>query len=298
MKGAVMTEGFRSPPPSPAGPGFAGPAAARQDAVDTVRRVMGEDIAPTERPAMPPTTAMQSGPSSNGGDTSTAEVAKQQAADVADTAKQASAQVTDTVKEQAGQVTAEAKHQAKQLLAQAQSELTEQAASTQQRVSEGLHALADELSGMARNSDQDGVATDLARQAADKARQAAGWLADRDPGSLLDEVRSFARKKPGTYLAIALGAGVLAGRLTRGLTAPAEDTTPTRPPAPAGQVGAGRRAITGGIPAGATGFDPDPTTGPVLPPPPSTDPAVPTSAPVAGVGDTGALGGQRGVVAP
>ena len=76
---------------------------------------------------------------------------------------------------------------------------------------------------MARNSEQDGVATDLARQAADKARTAAGWLADRDPGSLLDEVRSFARRKPGTYLAIALGAGVLAGRLTRGLTAPTDD---------------------------------------------------------------------------
>ena len=130
------------------------------------------------------------------------------------------------MKEQAGQVTAEAKHQAKQLLSQAQSELTEQAAATQQRVSEGLHALADELSGMARNSEQDGVATDLARQAADKARQAAGWLADRDPGSLLDEVRSFARRKPGTYLAIALGAGVLAGRLTRGLTAPTDDAHP------------------------------------------------------------------------
>jgi hypothetical protein len=298
-----MTEGFRSPPQSPTGPGYIGAAAARQDAVDTVQRIMGEDIAPAQRPATPPA-AVQGGPSADGADTSTTEVAKQQAADVADTAKQAGAQVADTVKEQAGQVTAEATHQAKQLLAQAQSELSEQAAATQQRVSEGLHALADELSGMARNSDQDGVATDLARQAADKARQTAGWLADRDPGSLLDEVRSFARRKPGTYLAIALGAGVLAGRLTRGLTAPAEDTTPTQAPSipaatPPGQVGAGQHPITGGMPSGATGFDPDPVTGPVLPaPPPFTDPAVPASAPGAGIGDTAALGGQRGVVAP
>jgi len=294
-----MTEGFRLPPQSPTGPGYAGSAAARQDAVDTVQRIMGEDIAPAERPATRPA-AMQGGLSSNGADASTAEVAKQQAADVADTAKQAGAQVADTVKEQAGQVTAEAKHQAKQLLAQAQSELTEQAAATQQRVSEGLQALADELSGMARNSEQDGVATDLARQAADKARQTAGWLADRDPGSLLNEVRSFARKKPGTYLAIALGAGVLAGRLTRGLTAPAEDTTPARAPSPSaatpsGQVGAGRHAIPGGMTSGATGFDPDPATG-LLPPPPFTDPTSPAAAPTnAGIG---ALGEERGVVAP
>ncbi len=294
-----MTEGFRSPPQSPTGPGYAGAAAARQDAVDTVQRIMGEDIAPAERPATRPAGAMQGGLSSDGDDDASAtEVAKQQAADVADTAKQAGAQVADTVKEQAGQVTAEATHQAKQLLAQAQSELSDQAAVTQQRVSEGLHALAEELSGMARNSEQDGVATDLARQAADKARQAAGWLADRDPGSLLDEVRSFARKKPGTYLAIALGAGVLAGRLTRGLTAPTEDAAPALNPAtttPPGQVGTGRHAITGGIPSGATGFDP--VTGPVLPPP-FTDPAVPASAPVAGIGGTGTLGEQRGVVAP
>ena len=53
-------------------------------------------------------------------------------------------------------------------------------------------------------------------------------MADRDPGALLDEVRSFARRKPGTYLAIALGAGVLAGRLTRGLTAPTDDTPTPR----------------------------------------------------------------------
>ena len=263
-----MTEGFLSPPPSPAGPGFAGAAAARQDAVDTVRRVMGEDIAPTERPAMPPTTAMQGGPSSSGGDTSTTEVAKEQAADVADTAKQAGAQVADTVKEQAGQVTAEAKNQAKQLLSQAQSELSEQAAGTQQRVSEGLHALADELSGMARNSEQDGVATDLARQAADKARTAAGWLADRDPGSLLDEVRTFARLKPGTYLALALGAGVLAGRLTRGLTAPTTDHTTDaqgNPSTSAYQVTTGQSPLTGGVLPGApVGYDPTPITDPVL----------------------------------
>jgi hypothetical protein len=291
-----MTEGFRLSPQSPTEPGYAGAAAARQDAVDTVQRIMGEDIAPAQRPATPPT-AVQDGPSSDGADASATEVAKQQAAEVADTAKQAGAQVADTVKEQAGQVTAEATHQARQLLAQAQSELSEQAAATQQRVSEGLHALADELSGMARNSEQDGVATDVARQAADKARQAAGWLADRDPGSLLDEVRSFARKKPGTYLAIALGAGVLAGRLTRGLTAPAEQTTSTQPPAPAGQVGTGRAAITGDIPSGGSGFDP--VTGSVLPPPPTfTDSAVPVYAPAAGIGDGATFSEQRGVVAP
>ena len=288
-----MTDGFHPPPPPPTGPvSYPGTAGTRlQEVTDTVQRIMGEDIAPPARPVTTPPLPAQNG------DGSTTEVAKQQAAEVADTAKQAGAQVTDTVKEQAGQVTAEAKTQARQLLSQAQSELSEQAASTQQRVSDGLHALADELSGMARNSEQDGVATDLARQAADRARTAAGWLADRDPGSLLDEVRTFARRKPGTYLALALGAGVLAGRLTRGLTAPTDDHTPDpkgdpdTPSTSAYQVTTGQPALTGQpaftggeLPGAPVGYDPVPVTGPVL-----------AGSPPAGVSG---LAGGRGDLAP
>ena len=221
----MTTEEYRSSPPIPADLATTPAVAAhRQETIDTVRRIMGEDIAPRERPYDQFGSPRTSDPARTE-DTSTTQVAKDQAAQVADTAKQAGSQVAGTVTEQAGQVTAEAGKQAKQLLTQAQSEVTEQAAATQQRVSDGLHSLADELAGMASKSEQDGMATDLARQAADKTRQVAGWLADRDPGTLLDEVRSFARRKPGTYLAIALGAGVLSGRLARGLTAPADETT-------------------------------------------------------------------------
>jgi hypothetical protein len=281
-----MTEGFRSPP-TPAGPGgWTDPAATRQQEVtDTVHRIMGEDIAPPRPVTTPP-------PPTQEGDSSTTEVAKQQTAEVADTAKQAGAEVVDTVKDQAGQVTEEAKQQAKQLLFQAQSELSDQAASTQHRVCEGLHALADELSGMARNSEQDGVATDLARQAADKARTAAGWLADRDPGSLLDEVRSFARRKPGTYLALALGAGVLAGRLTRGLTAPTGNATPTYRP-PATHPDTATHPVTVGQPAlpgtDRPGTTPDYDPIPITPPPPPLG---------TGPGAIGAVNSRRGDVAP
>ncbi|MGS0684567.1 hypothetical protein ACVBEQ_05345 [Nakamurella sp. GG22] len=218
-----MTDGFRSPPPPSGNPDT---SRYRQEVTETVQRIMGADIAPPPAPITPSPAAKHA----DSPTTTTTEVAQQQTAAVAATAKQAGAQVADTVKEQAGHVTEEVKHQAQQLLSQAQSELSGQAANTQQRVLQGLHALADELTGMAENSEQGGVATDLARQAAERVRTAAGWLADRDPGSMLDEVRSFARRKPGTYLALALGAGVLAGRLTRGLTAPAG--TPAGPPSP------------------------------------------------------------------
>jgi len=284
-----MIEGFRSPP-TPAGTGGWGDTAEsrQQEVTDTVQRIMAEGIAPAPRPATPQ-------PMDRPGDSSTADVAKDQAALITDTTKQAGAQVADTVKDQAGHVAEETKHQAKQLLSQAQTELSDQAAVTQQRVSEGLHALADELTGMAKNSEQDGPATDLARQAADKAREAAGWLGDRDPGSLLDEVRSFARRKPGTYLALALGAGVLAGRLTRGLTASSATTAAgARPPGTRQQtanyrVSTGRSVLPGtDLHDGTPLYDPVPVTTAV--------PVIP--APIVGVGDSDALSGRRGDLAP
>lgn len=280
-----MTEGFRSSPPPTQETPVRTPDSSRyrQEVTETVQRIMGEDIAPP----VEPDTEYPAAPTDNG-DGSTTEVAKQQTAEVADTAKQAGAQVAGTVQEQAGQVTEEVKHQAKQLLSQAQSELSEQAASTQQRVSEGLHALADELTGMAKNSEQDGVATDLARQAADRARTAAGWLADRDPGSLLDEVRSFARNRPGTYLALALGAGVVAGRVTRGLTAPTNGT--------GGDTG-GSATTSKALP---TQFDgTEPVAAPFGAPSSAVTGALPAvSSPMAGLGTTGVLGDPRGDVTP
>lgn len=154
-----------------------------------------------------------------GGSDSTVDVAKSQAADVAGGAKDAAADVAGTAKEQVQEVAAEAKNQVKNVMGQARSELTEQAQTQQKKVAAGLSSLADQLSAMAAGSDQPGVATDVAQQAADRAQEFAGWLDNRDPQGVLEDVRAFARRKPGVFLVAALGAGVLAGRLARGLSA-------------------------------------------------------------------------------
>ena len=260
-----MTEGFRAPQPvsdDPALPG--GAARGRQDVVDTVHRIMGQDITPPDDPAAGAGEPLGR-PGSPGNGASTTDAVKEQVGGVADTAKRAGGQVAGTVQEQAGEVTAEAGRQAKKLLSEAQSELNGQAAATQQRAADGLRALEEELTGLATHSAQDGIATDLARQAADKAQQAATWLADRDPGTLLQEVRSFARRKPGAYLAIALGAGVLAGRLARGLTAPTNDTaaaTPSRQPEPLTPTATGALTPAAPVPSeGERRSITDPVTG-------------------------------------
>jgi hypothetical protein len=56
-------------------------------------------------------------------------------------------------------------------------------------------------------------------QAGARAHGAADWLEQRQPGDLVDEARSFARQRPGTFLIGAAVVGVLAGRLTRGAVA-------------------------------------------------------------------------------
>jgi hypothetical protein len=127
--------------------------------------------------------------------------------------------VAATAKGEAKQVAYEAKEKARNLMSELGDDVRGQAHTQQQRVASGLRSIGEELSSMARNSDQSGTATNLVSGAADRAHSVAGWLENRDPGSLLDEVKRFARQRPGAFLAIAAGAGVLAGRLTKGLTA-------------------------------------------------------------------------------
>lgn len=153
----------------------------------------------------------------------TVETAKQEAAGVAGAVGDAAGGVVDTAKTEAGHVAHEVKVNARQLLTQTKGELSDQAQAQQQRVAEGLRSISDELSTMANSTENGGVATDLVQQAAQRSSSVAQWLEGRDPGSLLDEVKGFARRKPGTFLLLAAGAGVLAGRLGRGMAGNASD---------------------------------------------------------------------------
>ncbi|MEQ4564899.1 hypothetical protein [Paenarthrobacter sp. CAP02] len=155
------------------------------------------------------------------------DAAKQEAAEVASTVGDAAGGVVDTAKTEAGHVAQEVKVNARQLLTQTKGELTDQAQAQQQRVAEGLRSISDELSTMANSTNSGGVATDLVQQAAQRSSSIAQWLESRDPGSLLDEVKGFARRKPGTFLLLAAGAGVLAGRLGRGMAGDATESAST-----------------------------------------------------------------------
>lgn len=220
-----------------------------------------EPVYGTTGSVLPPITPTTPPPADTSSDdaSSTKDVAKQEAAGVAGGAADAGKQVASTAKEQATQVASEAAGQAKQLLSQAGSELSDQASTQQQRIAGGLRALSGELDGLAKGEKpESGVATDLAQQAASRVGDIADWLENRDPRGLLDDVRGFARQRPGAFLAICLGAGVLAGRLTRGLTK-SDDSASS--PAPQGRpYGASTRQVAVSAPAGlGSTWTPSPT---------------------------------------
>ena len=111
-----------------------------------------------------------------------------------------------------------------------QNQLQEQAAHGQQRVAKQLLSISGELRSMADNSGP-GMAADLAQQAASRVREAGQWLDNREPGQVVTEMQSFARRRPAVFLLLAAGAGLVACRLTRGLKGAAtDDSTVTARP--------------------------------------------------------------------
>jgi polyhydroxyalkanoate synthesis regulator phasin len=147
----------------------------------------------------------------------TADVVKDQASDLSHSSVQAGKHVAEVAREQASDVAAEAGRQGRDLLQQAQDQLGEQAAQGQQGLAKQLLSLSNELRTMADASGRGGMAAGLAHQAASRVRDAGQWLDDRNPGQVADEMQSFARRRPAVFLALAAGAGLVAGRLTRGL---------------------------------------------------------------------------------
>jgi hypothetical protein len=173
-----------------------------------------------------------------------AATAKEQAGEVGQQAAQNAKQVAGTAKEEATKVASEAKQQAKQLYNESKTQLTEQAGVQQARVASGLRSMSDELSSMANNSEQQGVASELVSTVASRAGSVASWLDGRDPASVLDEVKRFARRRPAAFIGFAAIAGVVAGRLVRNLAAEAKDEKEAEAALGAGSASTGTPAAT------------------------------------------------------
>ena len=162
-----------------------------------------------------PDSSAAAGLSGDVGSSSTGGGAKEQAKQTAGTAADEGKHVAGVAQGEAQKVASEAKSQVQNLVSQATSQVDEQSRTQKNRLVETLRTLGDDLDKMASQS-EGGMAANLAREAADRTRSLTSSLDNREPRDLLDDVRGFARRKPGTFLLGALVAGVVAGRLTRG----------------------------------------------------------------------------------
>ncbi|WP_093248035.1 hypothetical protein [Tessaracoccus oleiagri] len=239
-------------------------------------------------------------------DESRREAARQEAEHVRHQASGAAKDVAHTAKSEAGNVKDEAKYQVRSLADSAKYEALSQASTQQRRLAEQSRHVSDDLQRLARGEQPE---TGLVQQAlsaiSDRAERLTRDLENKEPEDLIDDVRRFAARRPGTFLAIAAGIGVVAGRLTRGMKDSHDDqssqwastgyerrgqyTQPSRSPEPYGSrqpygsdYGTAIPESSGtGVPPTGTGVPP--TTGTGIPP---TSGAGLTS----GAGSTGSQG--------
>jgi hypothetical protein len=94
-----------------------------------------------------------------------------------------------------------------------------------EKITEGLRTFTSELRDMQTASPQEGLASSLVGQAADRAEQLIDFVEQRDPQQLLAEARSYAQSHPGMFLLGALVTGGVLGRATRSATASATSSS-------------------------------------------------------------------------
>lgn len=156
-----------------------------------------------------------------GADTSTpttAEEAKQAAAEAAGTTRADTEQAGAAAREEAAATVEEAKERAQEAADSAQdaaenvaSAASHQANASQLKIAEGLRTAGDKVGSLAEG---EGVVSDLAGKASQGLKQAGDWVSERDPEAMLTEAKTYAKNKPWVVAA----AGGVALLLLRAMT--------------------------------------------------------------------------------
>lgn len=147
-----------------------------------------------------------------------AEQTKAEASQLKHEAADSGQRVKETAKEQAGAVKQEVTAQAQNLLGQLRSDLKDQVAPQQERIASSVRSVSDEISALSRGEKPEtDFVSGLLGNVSGRVDSFASSLENKDAKDLLQDVRRFAARRPGTFLAVAAGIGLLAGRATRGV---------------------------------------------------------------------------------
>jgi hypothetical protein len=124
--------------------------------------------------------------------------------------------VAGSAREEVGHVVDEAKRQGRQLYVSAVDRAREEAQEQTHRAAGGLRTFSQDLRSMTDGEpNSESAAVSWMRQGADRIESLADHVDQKGLEGLIDDVSSYARRNPGTFLAIAFGAGVAAARIFR-----------------------------------------------------------------------------------
>ena len=145
----------------------------------------------------------------------TKEAAKQGVAEVAGTAQEQASALVEATKQQGAEVARDAKEHAQDLMGQTRDQLRAQANDQMRSLAETVHAIAQQLDGLTNGQPQQGMVLDMANQIASSAHRIGDHLDQGGMQAVVGDVKQFARRRPGAFLAASLLGGVVAGRMLR-----------------------------------------------------------------------------------
>jgi hypothetical protein len=123
-------------------------------------------------------------------------------------------ELKDTATEHVGAMASEAKEQARNVMDQTRSELGRQLDEQGRRVGQSVRHASEQLRSMA-GSAEPGLVSDVTRQLGDGLANVASTVEEGGVQGVADQLRGFARRQPGVFLAGAGIAGFLVARLLR-----------------------------------------------------------------------------------
>jgi hypothetical protein len=158
----------------------------------------------------------------------TAEVAKAEVATVATTAADGAKEVAGEATAQTKAVISQAKQQVDELVTQTREEVRQQAEDRSARAASGLRRLSEQVAALADGQpDSAGPLPRYLEEAQEQVRGLASRLEQGGAQGIVDDVTRLARRRPGLFLAGAVGAGFVVGRVVRASTGQAPSTVPT-----------------------------------------------------------------------
>ena len=165
--------------------------------------------------------------------------------DITEAGLEQRATMREEAKNQARSVADSAKRETRSVFSQMGIDLTAETQGQKLRLAKSLDGFSTELEEVALNGS--GRVPALAAEAATRTRSFSRWLEQTDPRDMVRMVEDFARRRPLAFVLTSAGAGLVAGRLTRGMIDAGSDgarAMPVSPPPSSIQpIGAGGTGV-------------------------------------------------------